>query len=940
MVSGATADIVSELTEAQRAAVEHLGSPLLIVAGPGSGKTEVIARRVAWLVQNHHATWDHMLVTTFTKKAALELKDRIQRKLPSVNVELMQVSTMHSFCAELLRRYHAHTPLGREPRILDDAGQLLFVFSRRKVLGLDGFIKGRPHDFYESVIRLFNLATEELVEPDKLIGWCDQHHGACGEDQLQLWEERHAVAAAYASYCELLAEQGLADFPFLQKHAVDLLEGNAEVLREVRAAYPEILVDEYQDTNAAQKRILKALAGAGERLTVVGDDDQSIYRFRGATVKNIRQFAEDFPGAMEIKLEDNFRSRDPIIAHSVRVIDLNPERYPKMLTGHRGIGSDILVVHRGTARDEAFAAVELLSDLKRAGRLERWGDVAILLRSVRSYAVPYLEALLAEGIPHHVIGDASFFDRPEISQLYDLVCFLSAGTKAWGDKHVRSPIVGLSAGTGDALAGLKENLLDAGTEEGLEALGVSDAGDRETLLALLHVKRKVQAHEQRSILAVLHELLAITGCVARLEEDGDVEALANIGKLTKLVAAWDEWGPSSGLYPFLEYLKLLRQGGEEPFRLPAEDAVQVMTIHQAKGLEFPVVVIGAAMQGRLPATRRQDRYEVPFELRASGAPEVDDPHLVDERKLFYVAATRARELLVIGTADVVAKRGGGPSQFVREMFGCDPHQASVLSRQFITDVLESAGRGSNQPRPRHSFSRLAAFLQCPMRYKLGVVYGIEAPVEKAAGFGANVHRALEVVHRRALAGEIVGAEDVEPIVDGTWVPTAGQSEKVDRSAKRGAIAAVTRYVEQEGERLPATVAAEAPFSLAMGDDVLAGKIDLLRWSESGAEIVDFKTTKAQPLADEGIDLQTDLYAIGAEQALAVKVAATTVHFLGDGKLTSEPWDPEREQRGRRRVERILDDIRAGRFDPDTAFCSRCTEFNRICPHAAAGDEGR
>jgi ATP-dependent DNA helicase UvrD/PcrA len=923
---------LSSLTDAQRAAVEHRGSPLLIIAGPGSGKTEVITDRVAWLVTNGHAVPDRMLVTTFTNKAALQLKDRIQKKLTAVNVELMQVSTMHSFCAELLRRFHAFTALGRDPQILDETGQLLFVFSRRKALGLDQLVKGRPHDFFEAVLRLFNLATEELVAPEKLQAWCEQQRESCTEDHRQLWDERLVVAAAYTSYCESLQEQGLVDFPFLQTHAVELLEGNANVLADARAAWPEILVDEYQDTNAAQNRILKLLAGTGEHLTVVGDDDQSIYRFRGATVRNIRDFTKDFPSARTITLEDNFRSRDPIIHHSARVIDHNPARFPKELRGHRGLGSDILVVCSPTARDEAFEVIDLLGDLRRVGKLRRWGDVAILLRSVRSYAQPYLEALQVNQIPHSVIGDASFFDRDEISQLYDLICFLAAG-KPWGDKHVRSPIVGLSEQACETLAGYKEDLMEVATERKLVALGISDAGDREKLLSLLDLKREVHAHKQRSILAALHELLAISHCVSRFERAGDVEALANIGRLTQLFQAWDEWGTSSGLYPFLEYLKLLREGGEEPFRVPPEDAVQVMTIHQAKGLEFPVVVIAAAMQGRLPSARRADRYEVPFELRASGAPEVEDPHLVDERKLFYVAATRTRELLVIGTADVVAKRGGGPSQFIEEMFGRDPHEAAVLSRRFIAEALETAGRPAYEPRPRHSFSELAYFLQCPMRYKLRVVYGLQAPAGEAAGFGANVHRALEAIHRRAMAGDIVSPEDVEAIVEETWVPAPRQPAKIEQGVRKGAVTAVRRYVEREHEGLAGTVSAESAFSLALGEDILGGKIDLLRWKHGSTEVVDFKTAKKGKIAEKELELQADLYALGAQDGLAVKIAATTFEFLGDGKTSSMPWGQEREQAARHQLAVILADVRAGRFKANTAFCADCSEFNRICPYS-------
>lgn len=605
------------LTEQQIEAILHQSSPLLIIAGPGSGKTEVIAWRVAHLVRAGHVPPEDLLVTTFTNKAALELKDRIQQKLPQVNVELMQVSTIHSFCADLLRRCRQHTAMPLGFRILDETGRFLFVYSNRKALGLDALVKGRPHDFFAAVMRTFNLATEELVKPTELEAWCQENQACCCADETDLWHERATVAEAYCRYCGLLQEQGLVDFAFLQRHALALLQEHPALLAELREQYQEILVDEYQDTNAAQDRLLALLAGDGQRLTVVGDDDQSIYRFRGATVQNILTFSERFPGARVVQLAHNFRSRGPIVEHSLQVIARNPARFPKELLTVRGTGSDVLLVYERTAGEEAAAVVDLLRRLHQAGKIPHYGDVSILLRSVRSYAEPYLEALQAAGIPYHVTGDASFFQRKEIAQLYNLFNFLGA-SKPWGDRFLRHPLVGLSSATCQALKTYKENLLDAATDDGLQAIGVADEEDRRRLLALLALKQRVQAKEHRSLLEVFYDLLTATGCVARFEGEGDAEALANLGEMSRLVASWDEYGPTRNFYPFQRYLKLLKGGGLDPVTIPPEDAVQVMTIHQAKGLEFPAVVLGAAMNGRLPATRRRDRYEIPTRCEPAG----------------------------------------------------------------------------------------------------------------------------------------------------------------------------------------------------------------------------------------------------------------------------------------------------------------------------------
>jgi DNA helicase-2/ATP-dependent DNA helicase PcrA len=284
------------LTGQQRQAVLHQGSPLLVIAGPGSGKTEVTTWRIAHLVRSGRVAPENLLVTTFTNKAALELKDRIQQKLPQVNVELMMVSTLHSFCADLLRQHQRHTALPRGFRILDQTGQFLVIYTNRKALGLNDLVKGRAHDFFSDVMRTFNLATEDLVDAAEFEGWCEQNCGCWPPDEAELWQERAVVAEAYRRFGDLLREQELVDFAFLQCHALELLESQPDVLARLREKYQEILVDEYQDTNAAQDRLLSLLAGDGQRRTVVGDDDQSIYRFRGATVRNIRTFIELFTG--------------------------------------------------------------------------------------------------------------------------------------------------------------------------------------------------------------------------------------------------------------------------------------------------------------------------------------------------------------------------------------------------------------------------------------------------------------------------------------------------------------------------------------------------------------------------------------------------------------------------------------------------------------------
>lgn len=926
----------AELTQAQVQAITHHGSPLLIIAGPGSGKTTVITWRVVHLVSSGQVDPENLLVVTFTNRAADQLKDRIQSELREENVEAMQVSTIHSFCARLLREHADLSPLPSGYRILDSDAQFLFVYARRKELGLGDLVKGREHAFFDDVVGLFNLATEDLVEAAALKAWCLEQAADAGEDESELWQERALVVDAYGRYEEMLVTEGVADFGHLQKHALEMLGAHPEVLKEIRGQFQELLVDEYQDTNAVQNELFQLIDGGRGRITVVGDDDQSIYRFRGATVNYLLSFKERFPGAVDVRLTDNFRSISPIVESSTEVIGHNPSRFEKDLHSHRGLkpANEVLLVYEHTVAEEAQAAIEFLARLKASGRLKSYGDAAVLLRSVKSYAEPYLAAMRATGIPYHVIGDASFFDRPEISDLYNLFCFLST-SKSWGDRFLRSDLVGLSGSTNEALKGHKDSLAKVDFDAGPAELGIEDRADWRVLRQLHALKHQVQAKEHRSLLAVLYRLLAITGCIQRLENACHAEALFNLAVMTQLVANWDRYGNSRNFYPFQKYLKLLKQGGVDPVLVPPPEAVQVMTIHQAKGLEFPLVILGSAMKGRLPSRARKAHYRVPYELRMSGAPsEKGDLHTIDERRLFYVAATRARDLLIVGTADVVNKRGGGPSPFVYEMFGEDLEEAARASE----DKVEAIEAGATEPvelRQRYNFSQLSYYLQCPMRYKFGEVYGFQAPWLDPVDFGSNVHRALNEIHERLLAGDPPDLEEVDTIVKENWSSGSYFEGELLEQYQEAAIQQIGRYLDSHADELERVVASEGTIATEIGGHLIGGKYDLLRAVEGEdlLEVIDFKTSDAVDVADEGIDLQLALYARGVQDGLDRPVGRGVAHFLRDGSVVPPAWSQDLWVEAEGRLGATLESIDSEAFPAKTRYCIRCREFQAICPHS-------
>jgi DNA helicase-2/ATP-dependent DNA helicase PcrA len=254
----------------------------------------------------------------------------------------------------------------------------------------------------------------------------------------------------------------------------------------------------------------------------------------------------------------NFRSRPEILTHSLQVIAHNPSRFEKNLQATRDSGNEVLLVYEENASSEAETVVEILQKLYQAGKFSNWRDVAILLRSVKSYSAPYIEALVKAGIPFQVIGDASLFLKDEIAQVYELFSFLSTA-KAWGDRFLRDPLVGLSDNTCEILKTYKDSLCDLNTKDELHEIGITDKDDLQKILELIQLKKRVQMQQHSSILEVFYSLLSITGCFQRFERNDQIEALSNLGILSQIIANWDEYSPTNNFYAFQDYLKLVKE---------------------------------------------------------------------------------------------------------------------------------------------------------------------------------------------------------------------------------------------------------------------------------------------------------------------------------------------------------------------------------------------
>jgi DNA helicase-2/ATP-dependent DNA helicase PcrA len=632
--------LLEGLNDAQRAAVTHFGTPLLIVAGAGSGKTRVLTNRIAYLLAAREVNPGEIIAITFTNKAAGEMKDRVAA-LVGGQARLMWVSTFHSACVRILRAEHDQVGLKSTFSIYDadDSRRLMQLVGRE--LDLDP----KRHPARGLAAKVSNLKNE-LVDPPTALA------RAKGDEQ-------RAVAEAYGLYQRRLAEAHALDFDDLIMTTVRLFESNPEVAQRYRQRFRHVLVDEYQDTNHAQYALVKQLVGTTGELCVVGDADQSIYAFRGATIRNILEFERDYPDARTILLEQNYRSTQTILNAANAVISRNTGRKPKNLWSDQGAGEPIV----GYTADNEHAEADWVA--REIGRLTedgaaRPGDVAVFYRTNAQSRV-FEEIFIRIGLPYKVVGGVRFYERREVR---DALAYLRAIDNPDDTVSVRRVLNTPRRGIGDRAVGCVEALANrdrisfgaalrrAGEAPGMPPRSAASIADFVSLLDELREASVVTPPEE-----LLETVLRRSGYLDELEASSDPQDEGRVENLNELVSVAREYteraeaivraaeeadaelapeavaGPS--LAGFLEQVSLVADADEVPEDDPEHGGVvTLMTLHTAKGLEFPVVFLTGLEEGTFP------------HVRSLG----DEHELEEERRLAYVGITRARQRLYLSRA--------------------------------------------------------------------------------------------------------------------------------------------------------------------------------------------------------------------------------------------------------------------------------------------------
>lgn len=651
--------IYDTLNPMQKEAVLHTEGPLLILAGAGSGKTRVLTHRIAYLIEEKEVNPWNILAITFTNKAAGEMRERVD-SLVGFGAENIWVSTFHSTCVRILRRYIEHLGYTTSFSIYDSDDQKTLMKQVFKTLDID------TKQYKErSVLGIISSVKDKLISPEEFLL-------NAGQDFRQ-----KKVGEIYREYQNQLKKNNALDFDDLIVKTVELFQNDSQILDYYQERFRYIMVDEYQDTNTAQFKLISLLASKYRNLCVVGDDDQSIYRFRGADIENILSFEQTFPGARVIKLEQNYRSTQNILDAANGVIRHNRGRKEKSLWTANGTGDEILFKQFDDARDEADYIARQIRDSEFS-----YQDQAVLYRT-NAQSRLLEERCIFYNVPYRLVGGVNFYQRKEIK---DILAYLKTVANGVDDLSVLRIINVPKRGIGATSMGrvtmfasehgmslysaLREARMVPGLGKAVEKIG--------RFISQMECFRAMAQSEEYSIQDLIEAILEETGYEEELKAEGEIEAetrMENIQELINKAAAYEEDSQHPSLDEFLEQVALVADIDNVD---SSEDRVTLMTLHSAKGLEFPKVYLAGMEDGLFPGMM---------------AVSSDDPtDMEEERRLCYVGITRAKKELVITAARKRMTHGETryckPSRFVEEI------PAELLKEERLEPVLGSA-RGAD-----------------------------------------------------------------------------------------------------------------------------------------------------------------------------------------------------------------------------------------------------
>ncbi len=951
--------------EKQREAIEHIHGPILVIAGAGTGKTTVLIRRIANLIRAGHARADEILAVTYTDNSAKEMRGRVEEELRGTNLDGLQVKTFHAYCNELL----IHN--GKKFGVLDDKDLWIYLRKRLPELHLNYFVRAaNVAKFLDDLLDFIRRCQDELVGPEQYAQYVSRlERGELplprvskSKDAARLTDEEILgrcceIASVFAAVERMLEEQNLGTFGHMITRAHTLLAADQELLAIERQRARFILVDEFQDANFAQIEILEQLAGEERNIFAVGDPDQAIYHFRGASSAAFQLFRDRFPEAKLVALDWNRRSTAPILRSAFALIDENPPAFAPGSVPYRRVPlisardqaarlagtsvADVLVEAVLLAAKDAEGAdvASSILQIRKASRCN-WKDFAVLYR-LHLHRDELVSELAERGIPF-TIENLDVMQTPEARDLF--ACLGAVVSEADSASLLRVAALPQFRIDGEKLrAGIRALPRDAGA--GVAVVLRNMRGGADVLESLRQARETISEARLKG--------RAAAEAVVRIFDLGGSSVLEAV---LSFVSRWEENAATTtkDLPELLEYLEYFREA-RGVICLPSnedEDAVRLMTVHTAKGLEFEHVFILRAMSPSFPCYFREPLVEFPRELQGPGSVGKDDDktlHMQEERRLFYVAMTRARDSLTIYAKEGTGKKDPTPPGYLRELM-----KSNALHRWFRQrpargsqiDLFAQAGTGVvpsgtnawlTLPPHRDLSARLSAsavetYNTCPMQFKLDRDWRIPGEVPAAMQYGAVMHLVLRGYFDSVRFGRTLKEEELFELFR-TSLRQGGIAEEYQHQLyETQGIAQLKRFLSSRAQSpAPEVLHTEETFEIKIGEGVVAGRID--RMDDAGGPVVitDYKTGKPKSQEDADESLQLSIYALAAKEKWGYEVERLAFYNLEDNTTVNTGRDSLGLREARLQIEDVAAKIAEGKFEPKPGFHCRFCAYSNLCP---------
>jgi DNA helicase-2/ATP-dependent DNA helicase PcrA len=987
-----------KLNPEQKKAIEHGEGPLLIIAGPGSGKTRVITQRIVHLMETVPGLQpQNILALTFTDKATAEMKSRIQKALPALQASPF-ISTFHAFSYHVLRRRHF------DRRLLDKIDVWIFLRQRMEQLGLNHYQKiAEPGAFLHDLNDFFSRCQDELIEPDQFDAYVRKAEQDFAQRLPQLnppelqtelaeVEKKKELARVFRTSRKLLEDAGSSSLGSLVSETVHLWDREPEVLEEYRALYRYILVDEFQDTNYGQVELLWRLVAPSNNLTVVGDDDQAIYRFRGASHGAFAMFGRAYPGHATIFLNRNYRSTKIILRCADNLIARNSHEVSKpALLSEKEDGHKVFLVESPDYLSEAAWIAQEVERLLKRGAAAR--DIAVLYRG-HNYRDLLVKEFRGRKIPFSIRG-LSILSTVIIR---DIVAYLNL-VNSWHDNISLTRVLlqprwrfpeHLALTIRQMAGQQRRSLVDTLElhEKSTGHAGLADTGWPELKRLLVELKQMAKHLPVTLLFDLLAERLGLSFVPATTDQTY-VEAFR------KFLEEWEAKSETHHLPEFMEYFGYFVEAGgkiEVPDPKQKESAIQMMTVHAAKGLEFPTVFVLSVAPRRFPAIERKSVIEFPEDLRRGPMPP-EGIHLQEERRLFFVAMTRAKDRLYISSVakgNNQSKAGKKVSVFVDDLLSnpvirardIETIQAPEISEEDIPDPPREPSRSNAAPRIQPglfdlpaesayehpplakwssqppaagpagadgkihlSATAVEAYLECPLKFKFSHLLRIPTGPQAALTFGNIMHQCVR--HYFELSRKTKPQyEEIEQFYLERWKNVGFEDAYQEDSYKKAGLEQLKQFVERQQDRkVPAEkIRLEEHFALDCGDYMLEGRIDQIdplaaaqspghAKPDGGApvELIDYKTGRPRSQKEADRSLQLSVYALAARRQLKLDPARLTLYYLTNSQTVSTTRTSKDLENAIEQIREVASQIRSLLFEPTPGFICKWCDFVTICP---------